>query len=313
MNKRNLFWLHSTKSGLADRLIDFYLMVSYAKLNNAFLNLVWEPQDNYTENQLNVWNEYRFHDYKIENLIQYFKFPENVKFLESMEVSEDAIIFKDYLGGVHSVKSFYEKYCKRNCSLSHFSNIFFNEVSSFKPQSKLINIAEKNLSIDIAVHLRRGDKISDKPDNFQIKLAELESLNAKTYEAILEIHKNNVGSKKINLFIASDDHNVKMLYIENLKDKFNIVGIHNAAGIESTYLDLYYLGISKVIIMSMIHSNFSIFASYLNSNKLIYFYKSNKVLSNSGLSNIVLFKPANIFYKLKVFLRHKVNNLKLLN
>lgn len=301
MNKRNLFWLHSTKSGLADRLIDFYLMVSYAKLNNANLNLVWEPQDNYTKNQLNVWNEYRFHDYKIENLIQYFKFPENVKFLESMEVSEDAIIFKDYLGGVHSVKSFYEKYCKRNCSLSHFSNIFFNEVSSFKPQSKLINIAEKNLSIDIAVHLRRGDKISDKPDNFQIKLAELESLNAKTYEAILEIHKNNVGSKKLHLFIASDDHNVKMSFIENLKDKFNIVGIHNAAGIESTYLDLYYLGISKVIIMSMKHSNFSIFASYLNSNKLIYFYKSNEVLSNSGLSNIVLFKPANIFDKVKLF------------
>ena len=93
-----------------------------------------------------------------------------------------------------------------------------------------------------------------------------------------------------------------MAYIENLKDTFNIVGNHNAQGIESTYLDLYYLGISKVIIiMSMIHSNFSIFASYLNSNKLIYFYKSNKVLSNSGLSNIVLFKHANIFDKVKLF------------
>lgn len=298
--------MHSTKSGLGDRLVDFFLMVSYAKLNNACLNLVWEIQDNYTENQLKVWNDYRFHDYKIENLIQYFKFPENVKFLESMEVmkvSKEAIIFKDYLGGVHSVKSFYEKYCKRNCSLSHFSNIFFNEVSSFKPQSKLINIADKNLIIDIAVHLRRGDKISDKPDNGQIKLSEIDSLNSKTYQAILEINKSNAGSKKLNLFIASDDHNVKMAYIENLKDTFNIVGNHNAQGIESTYLDLYYLGISKVIIMSMKHSNFSLFASYLNCNKLIYFYKSNKVLSYSGLKNIELFKSFNIFDKIKLRFR----------
>ena len=143
MNKRNLFWLHSTKSGLADRLIDFYLMVSYAKLNNANLNLVWEPQDNYTKNQLNVWNEYRFHDYKIENLIQYFKFPENVKFLESMEVSEDAIIFKDYLGGVHSVKSFYEKYCKRNCSLSHFSNIFLTRCLHLSHNQSLLILQRK--------------------------------------------------------------------------------------------------------------------------------------------------------------------------
>lgn len=298
--------MHSTKSGLGDRLVDFFLMVSYAKLNNACLNLVWEIQDNYTENQLKVWNDYRFHDYKIENLIQYFKFPENVKFLESMEVmevSKEAIIFKDYLGGVHSVKSFYEKYCKRNCSLSHFSNIFFNEVSSFKPQSKLINIADKNLNIDIAVHLRRGDKISDKPDNGQIKLSEIDSLNSKTYQAILEINKSNAGSKKLNLFIASDDHNVKMAYIENLKDTFNIVGNHNAQGIESTYLDLYYLGISKVIIMSMKHSNFSLLASYLNCNKLIYFYKSNKVLSYSGLKNIELFKSFNIFDKIKLRFR----------
>jgi hypothetical protein len=293
LSKRNLFWVHSTKSGLGDRLIDFFLMASYAKLNNACLNLVWEIQDNHSENQLKIWNEYRFHDYKIENLIQYFNLPDEIRFLDSMEeieVRDNTIIFIDYLGGVHSVKSFWGKYCKAICSLSHFQLLFFNMLSSFKPQRKLLNIVDKNVNIDIAVHLRRGDKISDKPDNGMIKLSEIESLNAKTFEAIYEIHKKNVGSKKLNLFIASDDHYVKMAYIKNLKDTFNIVGNHNSKGIESTYLDLYYLGISKVIIMSMRHSNFSLFASYLNCNKLIYFYKSNKVLSNSGLGNIELCK-----------------------
>jgi hypothetical protein len=301
--KKDLFWVHSTKSGLGDRLVDFFLMVSYAKANKACLNLVWEIQDNHTENQLKVWNDYRFSDYKIENLIQYFSLPKEIRFLESMEVSKDAIIFIDYLGGVHSVRSFYEKYCKAKCSLSHFTQLFFNELSAFKPQKKLLNIADKNLNIDIAAHLRRGDKISDKPDNGQIKLSEIDSLNSKTYQAILEINKSNAGSKKLNLFIASDDHNVKMAYIENLKDTFNIVGNHNAQGIESTYLDLYYLGISKVIIMSMKHSNFSLFASYVNCNKLIYFYKSNKVLSYSGLKNIELFKSFNIFDKIKLRFR----------
>ena len=293
MSGRDLVWVNSTKSGIGDRLIDFYLMLSLAKVNNSCLNLIWELQDSYTENQINVWNEYRFHDYKIENLIQYFRLAHKVKFLKKIEANENAIFFNDYLGGVHSIKSFYQKYCKDSCSFSYFSQIFFNELSAFKPKKKLINIIEKNLCIDIAVHLRRGDKLSYRPDKMQIKFKELNSLNAKTYEAIQTVYKNNISSRKLNLFIASDDQNVKMTYIEKFKNKFNIVGIHNVEGIELTYLDLYYLSISKTIIMSMRHSNFSLFASYLNCNRLVYFYKSNKILSNSGLSNAVLFKPSN--------------------
>ena len=264
-------------------------MLSFAKLNNACLNLIWEVQDNHTQNQINIWNEYRFHDYKIENLMQYFTLPKDVKFIDKMQVCENAIYFKDYLGGVYSVRSFYKKYCRLFCSLSYFSDIFFKEISTFKPRTKLFNIIDKSLSIDIAVHLRRGDKISDKPDKGQIQLNELNNLNAKTQKFILSVYKNNVGSRKLNLFIASDDQTEKEIYIKKFKDKFNIVGSQPAEFIEQTYIDLYYLSISKVIVMSMKHSNFSLFASYLNRNTLIYFFRSNKICRESRLNNIILF------------------------
>ena len=43
MNNNTLIWTNSPLSGLCDRLIDFSLIATYAKLNNSDFSSKWKP------------------------------------------------------------------------------------------------------------------------------------------------------------------------------------------------------------------------------------------------------------------------------
>ena len=114
MNK--IFWNNSTLSGLCDRLMDLFLMSTYARVQNKNLLLEWKLQSRFTDLQLKTWSKDRFEDYKKENFTRYFNLPNNILFLDENNFEGVEIVFDHYLGGMYSAKTFYQEYCSTFCS-----------------------------------------------------------------------------------------------------------------------------------------------------------------------------------------------------
>ena len=83
----SLIWTNSSKSGLCDRLIDLFIISSMAKIYNKNLYLSWEIQP-INDIQNKIWNPIRFNDYKIENVKEYFQFPEVINFISNNELEQ---------------------------------------------------------------------------------------------------------------------------------------------------------------------------------------------------------------------------------
>lgn len=278
----SLIWKKSTKSGLCDRLLDLFIMASYSKLINKKLLLKWEEQP-INDIQAKVWNHAGFNDYKIENVKMYFILPEHIYIVSDIDfencinnLGNDDIIFNDYLGGIYSPITFYEKYIDKKFELDEYIDKFNSLVNKFKPTEKLINLSQnipKNL---ISVHLRRTDKSSK-----FILAAEyhgvgenVNELNNKTINVI----KKLINCRYNNFYFASDCAITKNEY-EKMFNQQNLINYKINKDIEQTYVDLYLMSQSKYIILSQKHSSFSLFASLINKSILIFFY--NDIIQSS--------------------------------
>lgn len=276
-------WTNSTKSGLGDRLIDLFIIASYATLLNKVLYMTWEEEP-ISELQKIIWNPIRFNDYKIENLIQYFSFPDCIHIVSKDKLNEimnqqhlEKMIFHSYLGGVYSPVTFYDCFIDKHYSLDEYLKHFNTNINQFKPTRKLLNIVEQLPNNIISIHLRRTDKCSSfiSPSiTHGVSLEELSILDSKTNSIINQYI--NQGYK--NLFFCSDSTESKLEYQTKYKNQY-IVNF-NQNTIEQTYIDLYIMSVSEIIILSQRHSSFSLFACFVNSAKLIYFYNDD-IITNS--------------------------------
>ena len=299
--RKTMFWSNPTASGLCDRLSDVMLLATLANLLGADLYFNWieavfqygavgEPVWNYKEGQDKTWDKVRFEDYRYENYSQYFNLPKNIKINEV--VNNPTYHFDSYLGGIFSPELFYEQ-CNISsiCTFDKFLEEFKETVKQFTPTDKLLNLVSHLPKPNISVHLRRTDKIRVNCDNMTtINTDELDNLNKKTIEAIDILN----GDDKL-IYFASDDQeeNKKYykLYPNNIKD--------DVGGFEKTYIDLYMLMCSDYIIMSQIHSNFSVFASYINQAKLVYLYDNCLIIQKkfNKLDNFIYYKNLKEYVK----------------
>lgn len=278
-----LLWSRPTRSGLCDRLMDLILVSSLAKINNQSLYLKWYQGDDlsFSNYQKETWPICRWTDYLLENIQNYFSLPENVNFINPNTKLEKPLIFDNYLGGVHSPKTFYQL-CDMNIDYEQFYNVYRDTIEQFKPKQKLLNLVDPTEQIDLAVHLRRTDKVNFNPNGVEIHNSELKKLNDITLRCIVEEIEKTKKQKKV--LICSDDDKAKMDLQSRIQDKCIVVDSPKVNyEFEKTYVDLIMLSQSKKIIMSQKHSNFSIFASLMHEAELVYFYKDNNFILNSSL------------------------------
>ena len=147
MNNNTLIWNNSPLSGLCDRLIDFSLIATYAKLNNSDFSSKWKPlYSNYGDGKsywlskedddtsldnlkldnsghiCKFFKDVRYSDYKHDNFLKYFELPENT-FIEKNESGlSNLSYFNGYIGGVESPTTFYQKYVLNdNLIMSYYS------------------------------------------------------------------------------------------------------------------------------------------------------------------------------------------------
>lgn len=277
----NILWTNSTLSGIGDRMIDLCLLSTYAKIKNATLYLGWRELDknhkqswDKSETVTMEWKGVRYVDYLYDNIKQYFTFPNNVVINNDPPSIDE--YFESYLGGVYSPIKFYNEFMSNIVSRDVFINEFFKTTLQIKPTKKLKSIVG-DTQPDLTLHIRREDKVRDKDRiggqsqyGFEfIQYNELEFLKNKTFEVFEKLYSEDVVT-----YISSDEDEEKNSYSE----KFNVITSENFKidfEFEKTYIDLYLMSISKTIILSQRHSNFSILASLINRSRLIYLYNQN--------------------------------------
>ncbi len=285
-----VLWLNSTLSGLCDRFIDLSLVATLCKLMKADLTVLWRTNSNFTEFQLKTWKKARFDDYKYELFSEYYTVPSNVRVINEEELSRinfsDYVIFNDYVGGVLHPQEFHKKYLSNVCSSEDFLEAYRQVVGEFRPTQKLLDLVKLDGKIDVAIHLRRGDKVSDNPDSLGVSSASLLDLDTMTKSCVDRI------VSKLNdptIFICSDDSRS----IKDYEERYSKTGCNlfkvsdNITEIERTYVDLFLMTQSDVIVMSQNHTNFSLFASHVSGKKLIYFFKENRMISGNKSVNAI--------------------------
>ena len=303
----SLIWVNSTKSVLCDRLLDLFIITSYAKLLNKKLCLKWEDQP-VNQIQKKIWNPNRFDDYKIENIQLYFKFSNIINFINNNDYfkkliddkNEENIKFYNYLGGVYSPITFYNNFIDKKYKLEDYINIFETLINKFKPSDKLLNLVKILPTNLVSIHLRRTDKSSEfvnANDACGIDIKNIDELNNKTLTLINNFIKNGYN----NFYFASDCPETKKFY-ENLFKKQNIINYKINNKIEQTYLDIYLMSQSKYIILSQKHSSFSLFASLINKATLIFLY-NDSIINNANYTYF-----ANILYYDNTFQIQNINN-----
>lgn len=285
----SFIWNNSSKSGLCDRLIDLFIITAYAQLCKKNLFLTWEIQP-INKIQKKIWNPIRFNDYKIENVKQYFQFPDCIHFLSNEELhnkiknkKNEDIIFSNYLGGIYSPITFYKQFIDKKFKKEEYITLFQKLIHQFQPTQKLLNLISNVPQNLVTIHLRRTDK-SSKYVNASaahgIDLKYIDDLNNKTKNLI-----NLFIEKDFHYFyFASDCSNIKQEY-EKYYQNQNIINFKINKDIEQTYIDIYLMSQSKYIILSQKHSSFSLFSSMINKSQFIYFYKDS-IVHNKQYSNL---------------------------
>lgn len=270
-----ILWRNPSMTCLGDRLLDTMILATYTKILDADIHFPWidcpftigggdNPTYSYSDGVNKTWDKVRFEDYKFGNFTQYFNLPKNIKIDEVIE--NPTYFFDDILGGCVSPLLFYSRYLTQVCTEEEFERVFREIMNEFTPTDKLLELVKGVNKPLLSVHLRRTDKINVKGDgNSFMTFGGLEDLNNRTHEAI-NIFYNNEKS----FYFSSDDKEVLNNYHEEFPN--HIEHQNKCLDIEKTYIDLYMLSISEYIILSQFHSNFSVFASYINKAKLIYLY-----------------------------------------
>jgi len=281
-------WTNPTASGLCDRLLDLMLISAYAKVYKSELYLNWITGSQTSVNRwikepgvVREWDEVRYQDYKYENYSQYFTLPKNI--FINIDCNPD-YVFNNYLGGIYSPHSFYEKFINDpNITIDDYLKAVYETFDEFKPTQKLLDLTKNLPKPELSIHLRRADKVRIDPDPLAVNLQELESLNNLTMQVLEKFNKSKL------IYIASDDQKEKEKYASKYE---SIVDKNEYLIFEKTYVDIYMLSQSDYIILSQKHSNFSMFSSLLNRNKLIYLYRDSAIDINKFnlLDNIIYYK-----------------------
>lgn len=290
-------WTNTTLSGLSDRLLDLLLVAAAVQSVNGNLDVTWRTNHDITIEQRRMWASPRYDDWKIENIQQYLQMPNFITFHHENDVSflnNHHLVFDHYLGGVFTPSSFYEKYqielfkkIGSNITQKEYVNQFYRLVAYIQPTDKLKTIVAQVQRPDLSVHLRRTDKLSHNPDNAQLHHKMLDDLDLQTEQCIYQILQKT--DKPITIFFCSEDGAV----VENYKNKFS--NINKLIILESpqflpelvkTYLDLSILACSRIIIMSQVHSNFSLLASLLKQVPLIYFYNNSPLAKQTDYEHV---------------------------
>jgi hypothetical protein len=273
---KTLFWSNSSQSGLCDRLIDLSLMITFSRILAAKLFLEWKTintSGTYLTKSLDSkkYHDNRYHDYLYENLCKYFILPADIEVFTEQKGIKDTnfdYVFVDYLGGVYSAATFWEKYAKNICNIEFFIKKYNEVLEDFKPSENLLRITNNIDRPDLSIHLRRTDKVVINPDHFATN--NLELLNKRTTESIENfINKNGPETK---IYFSSDDEEEK-LFFENKYQKYLVKKSYENFGYINTYVDMFLLFKSKVIILSQKHSSFSIFCSLIGGGELIYLFE----------------------------------------
>ena len=320
-NNNTIVWTNSPLSGLCDRLIDFFLIATYCKLNESNFISVWRPLHSntrdgksfYQTNENNgeiskFFKEVRYSDYKHENFLKYFELPKNT-LIENYKLNilsfPNLSYFDGYIGGVESPITFYEKYVandnrilndnspfkknKSNITKEEFVRTFYSVCNSFQPTKKLIEISKIDVIPDLTIHLRREDKIRLSKFNGElIDYRELNDLNDVTKLVIDSFLEKKPNAK---LLFCSDNEEEKLKfesqYIENI-----IKTPTFEFDFEQTYYDLYIMSISKNILLSQRYSGFSMFSSFINKNNFVYLLEDGQIIHTkwSELENICHYK-----------------------
>jgi hypothetical protein len=278
----NILWNNSTKSGLCDRLLDITLMSAFGKYNNSDIYMKWKPFNSgkklsweYSKDEVRDLPNVRYDDCKYENFIKYFTLPNNIKVNEMPEGKY--LTYSDYIGGIYSPLSFSKK---MNLNYEKFKYFFLDSLSEIKATDMTIKISDKLKTPYLSVHLRRGDKIRNDDDRWSIRNNQLDDLNLKTFKVMdyFPYHDKH---------ISTDDENEKNKYIE----KYDIIEVPFFENeYEKTYIDLYLLSKSKYIIMSQVHSNFSLFGAMIGNSTLIEMFKDENRQDFSDIINIIYYK-----------------------
>ncbi len=320
-NNNTIVWTNSPLSGLCDRLIDFFLIATYCKLNESNFISVWrtlhsntrDGKSFYQTNENNgeiskFFKEVRYSDYKHENFLKYFELPKNT-LIENYKLNilsfPNLSYFDGYIGGVESPITFYEKYVandnrilndnspfkknKSNITKEEFVRTFYSVCNSFQPTKKLIEISKIDVIPDLTIHLRREDKIRLSKFNGElIDYRELNDLNDVTKLVIDSFLEKKPNAK---LLFCSDNEEEKLKfenqYIENI-----IKTPTFEFDFEQTYYDLYIMSISKNILLSQRYSGFSMFSSFINKNNFVYLLEDGQIIHTkwSELENICHYK-----------------------
>lgn len=312
MKDKILIWTDPPKSGLCDRLIDFSLMATYARLNNSKFSSKWVPLStnlgdkayyHASESNMNgenlildnsghhckMFKEVRYNDYKYENFLKYFSLPEDT-FINLDETNRHNLWYYDgYLGGVYSPKLFYDKFFPTQNSIDVFIKEFYKVCSEFKPTKKLLDISKIDCVPNLAIHLRREDKVRLHDDSkYALDYRELNLINDLTEKTI-----NNFLEKKPNskIIFCSDDETEKKRW----EEKYESHSLQTPSfefDYEQTYFDIYVMSISENILLSQRYSGFSMFSSFINKKNFIYLLKDSQIVEKkySELENFFYYE-----------------------
>jgi len=288
-----LIWYNSTRSGLCDRLIDLFMVAAMSELYEKPLYLCWHEQQ-VDDIQKQIWNKIRFNDYKIENVMEYFEFPDCIHIipereLQTMERDGDSC-FRNYLGGMFSPVTFYKAFISKSYSWKDYLDKYNNVLKEFKPKDKLLQLVKEIPQNMVSVHLRRTDKSSLLVGGSHgVPVDKMDFLNKTTKDILNQLIKNG----NTNIYFASDCPVTKAEY-EKEYSQYNPLQFNNniTQDIEQTYIDIYVMSMSKYIVLSQKYSSFSLFASLINKVNFIYIYNEDIILDNDYhvLDNIVFYR-----------------------
>lgn len=277
----------SNRSGIGDRIMDIILMYTFAQHLNCELYLLWNDEsyhlmgdnNNYASKMRFQKTPYRSEDFKYKNLIKYISFPNNLNFINELQMFEmknnnNNFIFPHYLGMQYSPFTFLDKFIPEYTYTDTDKNIFIKNYLDNFSNIKFKNIPPKLIDLFtnkkiITVHLRRSDKVNNDPDAVGVNLNEIKNLDIIT-EKIINYF---INQGLIDIFFVSDEKKVKYEYYEKFKTKCNAL-IYDTDDISQTYIDLYCIAFSYKIIMSQNFSAFSLLGSFINQTELYYIYNN---------------------------------------
>lgn len=308
MENKILIWTNPPKSGLCDRLIDFSLMATYARLYNSGFSSKWvDLSNNYQDKtyyhaseknnngdtlsldntgiHCKFFKEVRYKDYKPENFLKYFTLPLNT-YINIDETNLSNLWYYDgYIGGSQSPLLFSNNFNLNGHTVEEFTQEFYNVCSEFKPTQKLIEVSKIQEIPNLIIHLRREDKVRLSDDSkIALDYREVDMINDLTKKTIDSFLEKKPNSK---IQFCSDDDTERLKWEEMYGEKVIKPPLFEF-DYEQTYYDIYIMSLSENILLSQRYSGFSMFSSFINKKNFIYLLKDSQIVQRrySQLDNI---------------------------